>query len=68
MWRNNRAPKLAGLFLLFLALFNYPLLGLIGQGSWGEIPAFYAGVFVLWLLLIILTMIIVERKRPGNDS
>lgn len=60
---NIKAQRLAALFLLGAALFNYPLLALFNRSGlvWG-VPVLYAYVFVAWLLLIVLLALVIEKK------
>ncbi|MBI3144951.1 MAG: hypothetical protein HYZ18_06735 [Pseudogulbenkiania sp.] len=60
---NIKAQRLAALFLLGAALFNYPLLALFNRSGlvWG-VPILYAYVFVAWLLLIVLLALVIEKK------
>jgi hypothetical protein len=59
-----RTPRLVGLFLLGVVLFNYPLLPLFsGRGTLLGIPALYVYVFAAWAALIGLMAVVVERPR-----
>lgn len=54
---KDRAYKLTGLFFMALLLFNFPLLGLFGRGAAiGGIPLLYLYLFLVWGILIFLTM------------
>lgn len=56
--------RLVALFLLGVALFNYPLLALFSRASEAfGIPLLYAYIFGAWLLLIGLLALVVERTR-----
>lgn len=59
------AQRLAALFLLGCALFNYPLLALFNRplDVFG-VPLLYAFLFGGWLLLIVLMALTIER---GGD-
>ncbi|OHC64296.1 MAG: hypothetical protein A2045_02610 [Rhodocyclales bacterium GWA2_65_20] len=59
------AQRLAAMFLLGCALFNYPLLALFNRATdvFG-IPLLYAFLFGSWLGLIALMAIAIER---GDD-
>lgn len=60
------AQRLAALFLLGCALFNYPLLALFNRAAAVMgVPLLYAYIFGAWLLLIALMALAVER--PGRD-
>jgi hypothetical protein len=56
--------RLAAVFLLGLALFNYPVLALFNRAAevFG-IPVLYAFIFVSWAALIGLLALVVERSR-----
>jgi len=58
------AQRLAALFLLGCALFNYPLLALFNRAAdvFG-IPLLYAYVFGAWLALIALMAVAIERHE-----
>ncbi|CAG0979748.1 hypothetical protein RHDC4_01805 [Rhodocyclaceae bacterium] len=58
------AQRLAALFLLGCALFNYPLLALFNRAAeiFG-IPLLYAFLFGSWLALILLMAIAIERRE-----
>jgi hypothetical protein len=53
--------RLAAIFLLGAALFNYPLLSLFDRpGQIFGLPLLYAYLFLAWLLLIVLMAVTVE--------
>ena len=58
------AQRLAALFLLGCALFNYPLLALFNRATevFG-IPLLYAFIFGAWLALIALMAVAIERHE-----
>ncbi|MDK9725170.1 MAG: hypothetical protein OEL88_09775 [Sterolibacteriaceae bacterium MAG5] len=58
------AQRLAALFLLGCALFNYPLLALFNRAAeiFG-IPLLYAFLFGSWLVLILLMALAIERRE-----
>jgi hypothetical protein len=58
------AQRLAALFLLGCALFNYPLLALFNRPAevFG-VPLLYAYLFGGWLLLIVLMALTIERRE-----
>ena len=61
---NNKLPKLIGLFLLGLVLFNFPIINLFGKDQFiFGIPALYAYFFFIWLVLIIFIARIVRTKE-----
>ena len=56
--------RLAAVFLLGLALFNYPVLALFNRASDVlGIPVLYAFIFGAWAALIGLLALVVERLR-----
>ena len=58
------AQRLAALFLLGCALFNYPLLALFNRsGEVLGIPLLYAFLFGGWILLIALMAWTIERSE-----
>ncbi len=63
---NRKKPinqKLTFIFFLFLALFNYPLLGLFNKYvPAGSFPVLYVYIFLIWILLIIGTAFTVRGK------
>ena len=56
--------RLVAVFLLGVALFNYPLLALFDRaaGVFG-IPVLYAYIFGAWAVLIGLLALVIERSR-----
>ncbi|MDD5248983.1 MAG: hypothetical protein PHY45_08360 [Rhodocyclaceae bacterium] len=58
------AQRLAALFLLGCALFDYPLLALFNRSSevFG-IPLLYAFLFGSWFALIVLMALLMERRE-----
>lgn len=62
--RAVRAQRLVALFLLGCLLFSYPLLSLFNvRGSVAGIPVLYAYLFGVWIALIALMILIVERRK-----
>ena len=61
---QKRGPRLMGLFLLGVLLFNYPVLALFNlpQTLFG-IPLLYFHLFAAWAALIGLTYWVIERGR-----
>lgn len=58
------AQRLAALFLLGCALFNYPLLALFNRPAWVfGIPLLYVFLFGGWLALIVLMALAIERRE-----
>lgn len=61
------ARRLIGLFFLGYLLFNYPLLSLFNLPRFVlGIPMIYAYIFLVWGLLIVLTVLIVSSRRPSS--
>ena len=59
-----KGQRLVALFLLGFLLLNYPLLNLFaGSGLVLGIPVLYAYVFTVWVLLIGLMALVVEKRR-----
>jgi hypothetical protein len=53
--------RLAAIFILGAALFNYPLLSLFDRpGEMFGLPLLYAYLFLAWLLLIVLMAVTIE--------
>lgn len=66
LMRKGRA--LAAVFFFFGLLLSYPLIQLFsGEGKIAGIPKSYVGIFGLWLFMIIVFYLIVERK-PKDPS
>jgi hypothetical protein len=65
MRRSGRTgPRLVAIFLLGAVLLNYPVLSLFARpGSVWGIPTLDAYVFGVWMLLIALMALVVERVR-----
>lgn len=60
---NFKVERLAGLFLLGCLLFNYPLLALFNrEGLFAGVPPLYAYVYAAWALLIVLLVLVIERR------
>ena len=56
-------PRLAALFLLGVLLLNFPFLHLVDRPiSFLGIPLLYAYVFTVWVLLIGLMALVLERR------
>ena len=59
-----KGPRLVALFLLGLLLLNYPLLSLFEKpGEIFGIPLLYAYVFTVWMLLIGLMALVLEKRN-----
>lgn len=61
---EDRGKRLLALFLLGLALVNFPLLAVVDAGDrvFG-LPALFAYLFGAWAMLIGCLALIVERRR-----
>jgi len=56
--------RLAAVFLLGCALFNYPLLSLFNDpGEILDVPLLYIYIFAAWALLIALMAYVIEKRR-----
>lgn len=64
MYRNRlNAQRLAAVFLVGCLLFNYPLLALFNKAAVVlGVPLLYAYIFIVWLGIIGLIALIVERR------
>lgn len=65
MYRSRlTTQRLAAVFLLGWLLFNYPVLALFNKAAavFG-IPVLYAYIFIVWLGLIALIALIIERRQ-----
>jgi hypothetical protein len=55
--------RLAAVFLLGFALFNFPVLSLFDRpGRLFGLPLLYAYLFLAWLLLIAIMALLIERR------
>jgi hypothetical protein len=62
---GQTGQRLVAISLMGGMLLNYPILSLpTGSGQVGGIPLLYAWVFGVWILLIGLMAIVIER--PGD--
>jgi hypothetical protein len=62
--RAIHAQRLVALFVLGCLLFSYPLLSLFNVGGTvAGIPVLYAYLFSVWILLIALMILVVERGK-----
>jgi hypothetical protein len=58
---NKKSTSLLGVFFLSCFLLNFPLLSIFRKMHWwGKIPALYAYIFTVWLILIVVIWYIVE--------
>ena len=59
---QDRGKRLIAVFLLGLALLNFPLLAVVETGqSWFGLPPLFLYLFGVWAGLIVLLALIVER-------
>jgi hypothetical protein len=62
MRNEDRGKRLIAVFLLGLALLNFPLLAVVEAGpSWFGLPPIFVYLFGVWTGLIVLLALIVER-------
>jgi len=60
---TSRSSRLVGIFLLFFALLNFPIIGLFNKKMIiGGIPLLYLYLFFVWLIFIIFMFLIVKDK------
>jgi len=60
---NVKGQRLVALFLLGIALFNYPLLALFNRPDMiFGIPVLYAYVFAVWTIFVMLLALIADSK------
>jgi hypothetical protein len=63
---NVRNERLVGLFLLGLALFNYPLLALFDAPRLVlGVPLLYLYLFVAWAAVIAIVAVVLHRTEDG---
>ena len=61
---SKLAQKLVGLFLIFLVLFNFPILNVFWKGDLIlGIPLMYIYIFSAWLVLILCIFGLVEFRK-----
>jgi Ca2+/Na+ antiporter len=65
--RNNQ--KLIFLAILLLVLLSYPFISLTNKAQllFG-IPMLYLYIFIVWIIIIIISYRIVERKQKQNNE
>jgi hypothetical protein len=62
--RAIHAQRLVALFVLGCLLFSYPLLSLFNVGGTvAGSPVLYAYLFSVWILLIALMILVIERGK-----
>ena len=63
----QRTERIVALALLAALLFNYPLLSLFARDGWVlGLPVLYVYLFGCWLLVLILTGLVLRRRRHGG--
>ncbi|MEM9824391.1 MAG: hypothetical protein AAF985_25115 [Bacteroidota bacterium] len=68
MSKRKKGRRLLGLFFLFMALLNYPIIMIwFGEGMIWGMPRIFVNIFVLWLLLILILASILERDPSPNS-
>lgn len=66
---NKKHQRLLGLFLLFLLLFNYPIISIVNRPVVvGGVPLLYLYLFGAWLIMIILLAWVVKRQINQKDG
>ena len=69
MFQGLDAQRLVALFVVALALFNFPLLALWDHDARVlGLPLFPAALFLIWLLLIVALAWIVERSPEASTE
>ena len=61
---DGRSEKLLLVFLVFLLLFNYPLLSIFDRPEmWSGVPVLYLYMFLVWGAMIISIWLIVRQTK-----
>ena len=61
---DERSSKLLITFVVFLLLFNYPLLSIVDQNAlWWGFPTLYFYLFLVWAVMILVISQIVRQKK-----
>jgi len=64
-----KEQRLLGITLLFVCLFNFPILSIVNQSVFiGGIPVLYVYVFVNWAIMIALVAWITEKSRRKSED
>ncbi|HEY5999899.1 MAG TPA: hypothetical protein VI078_11460, partial [bacterium] len=71
--RRRTGERLAALFVVGVALLNFPLLSVIrGRSPVAGLPAAFVYLFVVWALLALATALVLRRRgaepRDGGDE
>lgn len=64
---DERSGKLLITFVVFLMLFNYPLLSIVDQKTlWWGFPALYFYMFLVWgIMIVVISQIVRQRKKKS---
>lgn len=63
----RQGQQLLGIFLLGILLFNFPLIALFNvSATVFGLPVLYVYIFCVWLALIGLTYLVIERSTGEN--
>lgn len=63
--RRRTGERLAALFIVGVALLNFPLLSVIhGRGPVAGVPALFAYLFLVWAALAGATGLVLRRRSP----
>ncbi len=69
LFKPMKAQKLVLISLLFLILFNFPMLSIFNNGdSINGIPTLYVYVFFVWILFIVLVFNIIRKENKENSG
>lgn len=61
---SDRNSRLIIVFVVFLVLLNYPMLGIFDRpDTTADTPLLYFYLFFIWLLLIVVVGLIVRNKK-----
>jgi hypothetical protein len=64
----KKHQRLLALFLLFLMLFNYPVISIVNRPVLvGGIPLLYLYLFIAWLLMLVLLAWVVRDQPSQKD-
>jgi hypothetical protein len=64
---DDRSSKLLIAFVIFLVLFNYPLLDIVDKATlWFGFPALYFYLFLVWggLILVVAQIMKQGKRKP----
>lgn len=65
--KNGLGRKLVFISVVFLLLFNAPLLGLFDQVKASASPVSFLLFFLFWGLLVLLLFLLVRRSAPHDE-